>query len=116
VKLKERLAYVCAPLAGDIEGNKKRAHEYSRQLADMGYWPMSTHLLFDGIYDDTCKNQRKTALAACLRIIESCDFIVVFGHKITEGMALEIEAANNLGMAILYTSPYAKKAVVGIAG
>jgi hypothetical protein len=109
-----KLAYVCAPLAGDIAANIKKAREYSRQLVDFELCPISMHLAFDGVYDDNDPNQRKTALEICLRVIEFCDYVVVFGYKITEGMALEIETAEQLGIPIVYANARLKNKVVSI--
>jgi len=77
-----QLTYVCAPLAGDIEGNIKRAREYCRQIRDMGGTPVSAHLMFDGVYDDNDPAQRKAALVAGLQILEICDSVIVFGGRI----------------------------------
>jgi len=109
-----KLAYVCAPLAGDIPANIAKAREYCRQLVDLNICPISMHLTFDGVYDDNDPEQRQTALAMCLRIIEFCDNVVVFGNRITEGMALEIDAAEQLGIPITYTNPKLKSKCVGI--
>ena len=109
-----QLAYVCAPLAGDIKNNIEKALAYSRQLVDFGAHPVSTHLMFDGVYDDTDPAQRKTAMEACLKMLEFCDIVVVFGDKITEGMALEIEAAGHLGIPVFYANARLKNKCVGI--
>jgi len=81
---------------------------------DLNICPISMHLTFDGVYDDNDPEQRQTALAMCLRIIEFCDNVVVFGNRITEGMALEIDAAEQLGIPITYTNPKLKSKCVGI--
>ena len=109
-----QLTYVCAPLAVDIEGNIKRAREYCRQIRDMGGTPVSAHLMFDGVYDDNDPAQRKAALVAGLQILEICDSVIVFGGRISEGMAAEIELAEQIGIQIIYANAKLKGQCVGI--
>jgi len=66
-----QLAYVCAPLAGDISANITKAREYSRELANSGLIPISTHLLFDGVYDDNDPVQREIVMDACIEILKT---------------------------------------------
>ena len=40
------LVYICSPFSGDIEGNTKKAREYSRFAVDQGAIPLAPHLLY----------------------------------------------------------------------
>ena len=37
------LVYICSPFSGDIEGNTKKAREYSRFAVDQGAIPLAPH-------------------------------------------------------------------------
>ena len=41
-----RLVYICSPLRGDMEANKKRADEYCAYAASCGVVPLAPHTIF----------------------------------------------------------------------
>lgn len=94
--------YVCSPLRGDIEGNLKRAYEYGQFVYRQGCVPVIPHLRLAKVLDDNKPEDRKKGIEIGLRHLELCDEIWVFGERISEGMAGEIEKAKALGKPIRY--------------
>ena len=87
------LVYICSPFAGEIEYNLSRARGYCRLAVSKGCIPLAPHLLFPQFMDDDDQEQRKLGLFFALVLLGKCDEIWVFGSRISEGMARELEAA-----------------------
>ena len=97
-----RRAYICSPLSGDIEGNIGRAKGYCRIAMDMGYVPYASHVYFTSFLDDTDPEQRAVGTREGLFWLAMCQEVFVFGDRISEGMAAELELASKLGLPITY--------------
>lgn len=54
-----RLVYICSPLRGDMEANKKRADEYCAYAASCGVVPLAPHTIFTRYLDENIPEQRK---------------------------------------------------------
>lgn len=97
-----KLIYVCSPLRGDVEKNIKDAREYCKSVIAAGDIPIAPHVSYQGMFNDEVNAEREKALAIGLNLLKHCDEIWIFGDKITEGMNGEIEAAEKIGMPIIY--------------
>lgn len=97
-----KLVYICAPLRGDIAGNIERAREYCKIALKMGYVPVSTHLMFDGILNDNIPQERQTALAAGRLLAAHCSELWVFTDTISSGMKAEIDLARRLNIPVRF--------------
>jgi len=92
--------YICSPLRGDVEGNIKKAVEYSRFAYTKGKVPLAPHVIFTTFLDDTNENERKAGIKMGLKLLDVCDELWVFGDRVSEGMVAEIEKAKKLGLKI----------------
>lgn len=92
---KRKLAYICAPYAGDVEKNKKAAIDFGKMAHEKGFLPIIPHLLFPYLDDVT---DREEAMSMCLEVVEKCDALFVLADVITSGMKSEIDLAKKKGM------------------
>lgn len=96
------LVYVCSQFAGDTERNIDRARRYSRFAVTKGCIPITPHLLFPQFLDDSDRNERELGLFMGIVLLKKCVELWVFGSRISEGMAQEIEHAKRRNMVIRY--------------
>lgn len=103
-KLKEYrpLVYICSPFAGETEHHINRARGYCRFAVSRGYIPLAPHLHFPQFLDDNDHEQRELGLYFALALLRKCEELWVFGRKVSDGMAREINKAKQRGMPIRY--------------
>ena len=94
------LVYICSPYSGEIEYNLSRARGYCRLAVSKGYIPLAPHLHYPQFMDDGDSEQRKLGLFFALVWLGKCDEIWVFGSRISEGMARELETAERRSILI----------------
>ena len=94
--------YVCSPFAGDTELNVLRAQRYCRFVVSKGYMPLAPHLHFPQFMDDDDQQERELGLTFALILLGICHEIWVFGGKVTDGMAREINEAKKRAIPIWY--------------
>jgi hypothetical protein len=94
------LVYICSPYAGEVEYNINRARGYCRLAVSKGYIPLAPHLHYPQFMDDDDSEQRQMGLFFALVLLGKCDEMWVFGNRITEGMAREIDVAERRGIFI----------------
>ncbi len=94
-----RLVYVCAPFAGDPEGNTKRAKAYARLEMIAGNASIVPHLNF--AYCDEA-TERAACLEMCVEAVGRCDELHAYGDTISAGMKLEIAEADRQGIKVVY--------------
>lgn len=96
----QKLVYVCSPVKGNVAYNIARAKEYCREVLIAGYIPLAPHIAFKGVLNDDVPQERETALAAGLEMLQRCDELWYFGDTVSSGMAAEIAAAKELGIPV----------------
>lgn len=94
------LVYICSPFAGEIEYNLSRARGYCRLAVSKGYIPLAPHLHYPQFMDDGDSEQRKLGLFFAQVLLGKCDEIWMFGSRISEGMARELETAERRSILI----------------
>lgn len=94
------LVYICSPYSGEVEYNLNRARGYCRLAVGKGYIPFAPHLLFPQFMDDDDRQQRELGLFFALILLGKCEEVWVFGNRISEGMAREMEAATRRGISV----------------
>ena len=94
------LVYICSPYAGDTEGNTYRARAFSRFAVEKKYIPIAPHLLCPQYLDE--ETERWLGLKMGMVFMGKCDEVWVFGDRISEGMAAEIEKATRMRKKIRY--------------
>lgn len=97
---KPHLMYICAPLRGDVQKNIQFARRKAKEVFADGDIPVCPHLMFTPIADPENPEQDKRALDMCLKLIERCDRVHVYGPEHTEGMRQEIRHAERLGIPV----------------
>lgn len=95
-----RVAYVCAPLAGDLKKNISNAKKFGKFLLDRGMAPVIPHIYAE-ILDDNDPYDRELGMNADRSLLFKCDEMWVFGDKFTKGMKEEIHFAKMLGLTII---------------
>jgi hypothetical protein len=98
-----RVAYVCAPLAGDLKKNISNAKKFGKFLFDRGMAPVIPHIYAE-ILDDKDPYDRELGMNADRSLLFKCDEMWVFGDKFTKGMKEEIHFAKMINMKIKYIS------------
>ena len=98
VKDGPKLVYICAPLRGDVGKNVEFARQKAREVFASGDIPVCPHLMFPPIADANDPVEDQKARDMCLRLLESCQQLRVYGSEWTEGMWAEIHHASKLGI------------------
>ncbi len=98
------LVYICSPYSGNVESNIKSARRYSRFAVDMGYIPITPHLLYPQFLDDGNPAERSLGLFFGNVLMDKCAEVWVFGSHISPGMNAEIERAKRKKYTIRYFS------------
>ena len=91
--------YICSPCRGDYENNIQRAKEFSRAAVERGYIPITPHIYLTQFMDDTVPAERELGLSIGRELVLMCDELWAFGEP-TEGMRMEIEQAERLGIPV----------------
>lgn len=107
--------YICAPLRNDVERNVEAARLFAKEVFDQGDIPICPHLMFPPIADPMNPIQDEKALSMCMKLIESCHSINVYGQP-TEGMRAEIAHAKRMGVPVYDSIPVKKKAQNNVSG
>ena len=97
-----KFVYICSPYRGDVERNCRKAEGYCLFASTQGVVPLAPHLHNTRFLDDTILEQRELGLRLGLALLQGCDEFWVFGSRITDGMAGEVEAAEKLGVPVKY--------------
>jgi hypothetical protein len=97
---KPHLVYICTPLRGDVEKNIEFARQKAKEVFDSGDIPVCPHLLFPHIADPYNPEQDQRGMEMCLKLIERCHCVPVYGAERTEGMLREIHHAERLKIPI----------------
>lgn len=97
------LLYVCSPYRSDTKRNKEYARKLTRAALDNGFIPVTVHLYLTEATDDTNPEERVRGMAAGMKILENCKYILVGDrYGISEGMKAELTFAAVKGKIMLY--------------
>ena len=88
--------FICSPYRGDVERNLKAARKHARMAAIIGYCPLAPHLMFPQFLNDNDPEQRILGITLGVEQMKVCDEIWIFGGRISNGMAFELEKAKEL--------------------
>ena len=102
--------FVCSPYRptaedpkcqkNQLEANIYRAKTACRILSTLGFLPLAPHLYFTQFLKDEEKKERETGMKLGLHWLEEADELWVFGDTVSEGMAAEIQKANELNKPV----------------
>lgn len=98
------MIYVASPLAGDIEGNIKRAYEHCRYVVANQAIPFAPHAFFSGFLNDDIKEERSIGMFLGREALKKCSALWAFcdNGEPSQGMKEEIELAKKLGIPVRY--------------
>lgn len=102
--VRNKLIYVCSPLAGDINGNIKKAIYYCRDImkTDQTAVPIAPHIYCTRFLSDNIPAERAAGLDISLALLAVCSEIWVYGmNNPSEGMKTEIQYAKTHGIKIV---------------
>lgn len=94
--------YVCSPFSGDVKTNTINARRYCAFAVKEGYIPFASHLFYPQFLSDEIKAERELGLFMGLVFLDGCKEVWVFGNRITNGMAVEIDRAKERKIVIRY--------------
>lgn len=100
--------YICSPYRGktgtikEVMHNVTRAREYCATLTKkyINMIPVAPHAYFTQFMDDADPEQRAAGLAMGRAILATCDYMMVFGDYVSEGMRAELMEAKRLGIIV----------------
>lgn len=91
------VVFVCSPYGGKRE-NVKRAINYCLMETELGNTPFAPHCFYPLFMDE--ETDRYVAIQMGLEMLDRADAIHVWGDKITEGMQMEIDYAEEHGIPV----------------
>lgn len=100
--------FVCSPLCGDFEKNRKLAELYCRIVALKGHLPIAPHVYFTRFLDDDIEEERRLGIKLGIQLLHECNELWVFidsPDKVTDGMQEEIDVAHDFGIPVKYIMP-----------
>lgn len=92
--------FICSPYRGDVEKNIKAAREHARMAAIIGYCPIAPHLFFPQFLNDNDPEERIKGITLGVEQMKACDEVWLFGSRISNGMAYELEQAKELRIPV----------------
>ena len=99
-----KLVFICSPFRGDIETNLARVKRYCYFAHTQGAAPIAPHLHNPQFMDDNIPQERQAGIAIGLEYLRRAEELWCFGDQLTEGMELELQAAQSLKLPIQYYS------------
>lgn len=100
---RSRIVYIASPYKGDIKRNLRKAAKYTEAAIKQGAIPITPHLFYSAVLDDTDPQERQTGMKMGIDLLAICDELWAFGTP-SEGMRNEIETARRLKIPVIYHS------------
>lgn len=97
-----KLVYICAPLRGEADQDITFAKETAREVFQGGDIPICPNLLFTLIAAPGDPVQEQAAQEMCLRLVELCQQVNVYGPVLTPEMQAEAQRAHDLGIPVIF--------------
>lgn len=96
-----KFVYISAPLRGDVKKNIAFAKGKAREVFEEGNIPICPHLMFPPIANPDNPTEDQKAMKMCLKLIERCNEMRVYGKEWTEGMWAEIRHAEYMKIPVV---------------
>lgn len=107
---KPTVIYICSPYRpmhkteaerrSELEANIERAKAACRMVSNLGYMPLAAHIYFTQFLNDRDPAECEKGMALGLQWLEKSDELWIFGRTISDGMAVEINRAKELGKPV----------------
>ena len=108
--LAEKFVFICSPFRPVSRGAESRAQEFKENIAlahlacalavSLGHIPVAPHLYFPQFLDDAKDKERNLGIKMGMEWLKGCEELWIIGDRITEGMAVEIAMAIEMGIPI----------------
>lgn len=97
------VVYLAHPVGGDVERNLIAARELYRRYTEWHPWVaiVAPWITECELWDDADPEQRRLGLERCMAVVAKCDQIWLCGPRVSEGMALERDAAMAAGVVVI---------------
>ncbi len=97
-----KMIFICSPYRGDVAKNRQRAIDLCKYAITKNFLPVAPHLIFPSILDDNKLEERRIGLECSLQLLGKCSSMWLDERTgITEGMRLELDFAERMGMKII---------------
>ena len=99
---KSKKVFICSPLRGDFENNRRIAECMCRFATLLGYEPRAPHVYFTRFLSDDNEEEREKGIQYGLDWLKECSeiWVIMPNSELTEGMTTEIAHAKKLGIEI----------------
>ena len=104
-----KLVFICSPYRGDVEANTSRARRYCLFAHTQGAAPIAPHLHNPQFLDENISEERQAGIEIGLEYLSRAEELWCFGNRLTEGMELELQAAQQLKLPIRYFTDRCKE-------
>ncbi|HCA29901.1 MAG TPA: DUF4406 domain-containing protein [Ruminococcaceae bacterium] len=95
--------FVCSAFRGDTDDNIRKTKEYCRWIVkECGAIPIAPHLLFPQFLNDNNEEERQLGINMGLELLVDCNELYYFGDRVTQGMATEINKAQEMHIPVHY--------------
>lgn len=98
-----RKVFICSPFKGkngEYTENTQKAIKYCQYVEANGFMPMCPHIYFGLILDDKNPVERSMGMLYGYEWLLDCKELWVFGEYISEGMQMDIDKANDMGIPV----------------
>lgn len=97
------VAYLAHPVGGDVEKNLEAAKAMYRHYTVIFPWValVAPWITECELWDDADPEQRRAGLERCKAVVAKCDELWLCGPRVSEGMAIECEAAMAAGVVMI---------------
>lgn len=110
--------FICSPLRGDFEENKRRAKMFCRYVALNGGYPVAPHVYFTEFLDEYSEEERRLGIELGKKELLVCSVVYVFKpnyESCSSGMREEIDLANLVGIPVRYFTDKETKRILEFA-
>ena len=97
-----KMVYICSPYRSDIEANTARAKRYCYFAYTHGVAPIAPHLHCPLFLVENLPDERQAGIEIGFEYLRRADELWCFGDRLTEGMEMELQAAQHLKIPVRY--------------
>ena len=97
-----KLVFICSPYRGEVETNTSRARRYCYFAHTQGVAPVAPHLHNPQFLDENLPDERKAGIDIGMEYLRRADELWCFGDRLSEGMELELQAAQQMKLPVRY--------------
>lgn len=106
-----KIAYIAHPIAGNIERNLNLLKDiiWDINCSEPNTIPFAPYVADVISMDDNNPKDRAKGMKNNMHLLTICNEVRLYGNRISDGMALEIDRAISLGIPIIPMTEFTKK-------